>query len=492
MPPSLLPPLTPLQHLLLLSSPLLPLILYLSTLFPTIAGGDSPELVAASCTQSVPHPPGYPTLLGLTGLAQTLTAALAPTTNPAYAANVLTAVTAASASTAVLLLTLSVAHLTRGGGERANDTAVAVASKGKFKGKFKGKGKGGMKPAVHTTQVSPESPPSPVKLDPTQTPLPLHHFLLPCLTTTLFTTTPLIWSYTTHHEVFPLNNLLTASLFLATLRYHGGESSVSLYIGGLVCGLCVTNQHTSVLYIIPCVLSIIYKTPTLLTTHRPRLYITACATLLGLSPYLYLVYRSHCHAVDSWGDQRTVEGFLTHFLRREYGTFVLASEWESGERQDWEKYWRRMELYWGGFGEETANLGPFFVAIFTVHCAMRRSSVGVVMISYFLYLAVFNYLANLTFSDLHVEVLRRMWQQAAVAGYVGMGGGVVIFVRGVERYGVANEASVSSWRRRASAYLIDELRLYPLLPCSSPIHRYSKAVRRKAINKRGASRSEAQ
>ncbi|CAM9250691.1 unnamed protein product, partial [Heterosigma akashiwo] len=30
--------------------------------------------------------------------------------------------------------------------------------------------------------------------------------------------------------------------------------------------------------------------------------------------------------IDSWGDQRTLEGFLRHFLRQEYGTFQLASD----------------------------------------------------------------------------------------------------------------------------------------------------------------------
>lgn len=33
---------------------------YLSTLYPSIAGGDSGELVAESCHLGVSHPPGYP------------------------------------------------------------------------------------------------------------------------------------------------------------------------------------------------------------------------------------------------------------------------------------------------------------------------------------------------------------------------------------------------------------------------------------------------
>src|SRR4030095_1987975 len=45
--------------------------------------------------------------------------------------------------------------------------------------------------------------------------------------------------------------------------------------------------------------------------------------LLGMTPYLYLVVASG-HAPVTWGDTATLDGFLTHFLRREYGTFRLA------------------------------------------------------------------------------------------------------------------------------------------------------------------------
>jgi hypothetical protein len=78
---------------------------------------------------------------------------------------------------------------------------------------------------------------------------------------------------------------------------------------------------------------------------------------LGMSPYLYLPLSAYLKGVDSWGDQRTVrslcptplaqhrareltrvwggvhmglcvqwEGFIHHFLRREYGTFQLAAD----------------------------------------------------------------------------------------------------------------------------------------------------------------------
>jgi hypothetical protein len=47
--------------------------------------------------------------------------------------------------------------------------------------------------------------------------------------------------------------------------------------------------------------------------------------LLGLTPYLYLPFSSYLNVARwTWGDQNTIGGFLTHFLRVEYGTFDLV------------------------------------------------------------------------------------------------------------------------------------------------------------------------
>ena len=39
---------------------LITLPVYIATLYPTVAGGDSGELIAESCHLGVAHPPGYP------------------------------------------------------------------------------------------------------------------------------------------------------------------------------------------------------------------------------------------------------------------------------------------------------------------------------------------------------------------------------------------------------------------------------------------------
>ncbi len=49
------------------------------------------------------------------------------------------------------------------------------------------------------------------------------------------------------------------------------------------------------------------------------------AGLLGLSPYLFQPWSASRAPIGSWGDQRTLAGFLKHLLRQEYGTFRLYS-----------------------------------------------------------------------------------------------------------------------------------------------------------------------
>lgn len=49
------------------------------------------------------------------------------------------------------------------------------------------------------------------------------------------------------------------------------------------------------------------------------------AAAAGLLPYLYLLLSGLRAPYGSWGDTTTWAGFMTHLLRKEYGTFRLFS-----------------------------------------------------------------------------------------------------------------------------------------------------------------------
>ena len=69
--------------------------------------------------------------------------------------------------------------------------------------------------------------------------------------TTLFGFSDSVWEWTSNLEVFTLNNLLCICLLIQMTNYLQHSTDTNLKNGVFISGLCLTNQHTSVLYIIP-------------------------------------------------------------------------------------------------------------------------------------------------------------------------------------------------------------------------------------------------
>jgi hypothetical protein len=117
--------------------------------------------------------------------------------------------------------------------------------------------------------------------------------------------------------VFGLNNLLCALLLLSLQRFCARPCLARACTGCLVSGLALSNQHTTVFYILPCALWVLYTLFRLgLLTPWVCLQLGLCG-LVGLTPYLYLPLAAARAPMDGWGSQLTVDGFLTHFLRKE-------------------------------------------------------------------------------------------------------------------------------------------------------------------------------
>ena len=72
---------------------------YMKTVYPTISGGDSGELVVAACNLGAAHPPGYPTWTLLTALAIRIPIG----TSPAWRANLMSCILDAAASTLICI-----------------------------------------------------------------------------------------------------------------------------------------------------------------------------------------------------------------------------------------------------------------------------------------------------------------------------------------------------------------------------------------------------
>ncbi len=136
---------------------------------------------------------------------------------------------------------------------------------------------------------------------------------------------PLMWQYNTTSEVFALHNLFVALIVYALVIYSDKPSSTStIAVGSFICGLALTNQHTSILLIMPVVGYVFYMSS---IPSKPRLLmISSLSFMVGMSLYSLLpilaIRRPHA---GSWGDVTNLAGLVHHFLRRDYGTMQLYS-----------------------------------------------------------------------------------------------------------------------------------------------------------------------
>ena len=71
---------------------------------------------------------------------------------------------------------------------------------------------------------------------------------------------PLMWFYHTTSEVFALNNFFVSAIVYVCLKYTQVLKIRYMYIGAFLCGLSLTNQHTSILLVVPLILWVLLLT----------------------------------------------------------------------------------------------------------------------------------------------------------------------------------------------------------------------------------------
>ncbi|XP_064600892.1 protein O-mannosyl-transferase TMEM260-like [Liolophura sinensis] len=322
--------------------------LYLKTLHPSIAGGDSGELVTSAHEVGVAHPPGYP----LFTMTAKVIIEMLPMSNVAWRVNLLNAIYSA---TSAGLLMLAVIRQT------------GCWSSG-------------------------------------------------LLAVSLFSASRVAWFYSVVAEVFALNNLFVALLMVLAAWFESSRSSYKLRAakyGAFVCGLSLCNQHTISVYV-ACfalwVLATLYKLEKL--TIRTLIQLSGLF-LAGLLPYAYLPLSAYLQPGRwTWGDQRTVSGFLTHLLREEYGTFRLAND----ETDSSTLTGLRINIQ--HVFSELTFVCPV-LAVYGLFVAWKRyrrghgSSLCVMVVMLLLYTGLFAWRANLdTSNPLLLGVVERFWLQS--------------------------------------------------------------------------------
>jgi hypothetical protein len=247
------------------------LAVYTATLYRTLPGGDSGELIAAAAATGVPHPPGYPLFVLLTKPFLWL-----PIGEVAARANFSSALAAAMA-----------AALIAWGVARATDRPFA-----------------GLAAAL------------------------------------VFAFSPTAWLYAIGAEVFSLNNLIIAAelaLLVAVDRAAAGTPGERrrrdrlVYAAALVFGLGLSHHHTSLFLNGVFLAAVAWRVREDQAWRGWRKWAIAAAWVgAGGLPYLYLPIAASMNPAISWGAAGSVDGFLTHVLRREYGTFAANVNMAAG------------------------------------------------------------------------------------------------------------------------------------------------------------------
>lgn len=144
----------------------------------------------------------------------------------------------------------------------------------------------------------------------------------------LFGTNSVVWLHAVSAEVFGLNAMFVGLAFLLWLCVEQAAARRFVFALCTTCGLAMCNHHTFVFVGAPLVLRSFWVARRKL---RARGIALGCVLgFLGLLPYVYLAFASALPAAVSWGNETSLDGFLTHVLRRNYGTFGMGQAGKGG------------------------------------------------------------------------------------------------------------------------------------------------------------------
>jgi hypothetical protein len=233
-----------------------------------------------------------------------------------------------------------------------------------------------------------------------------------------FALMPLSWRYAVTTDVFALNNLFVAGLLYSTAALQRRwDNTTACGCAGLM-GLGLSNHQTFIFFVLPAMLWIAvqsWQRPAPRTWSTARLSgIASVCFGAGLLPYLAMPWLYDSLNLLSWGDLRTVPGWLRHVLRQEYGTFHLNA---AGDVPEASPFFSLVHLYCRDLFYGTLGCVPLGCAAVLLR-SPQKSSRGVHSwamlwsLSGLFYAVVFFNLADLPTSvPVHREMQSRFWLQ---------------------------------------------------------------------------------
>ena len=245
----------------------IPFAVYMATLAPSVTFFDSGEFLTASYSLGSAHSPGYPLFLTYAKIFTWL-----PIGNIAFRINMATAFSSSLACVSVYLLTTFLLKDER------------ISPEGRLAG-FAVNGAG----------------------------------LAAALA---FGVTPRLWLQSNHDKPYPLLAFITAMIFLLLLKWHehyknGDEQPAYVYASTFLAGMSMT-VHQSVVLLLPSWFLLIVLTDWRMIMRIKELVLATAFAMLGFSVHLYLPLRATRNPMLNWGDPKSYEQFMWHFLRKGY------------------------------------------------------------------------------------------------------------------------------------------------------------------------------
>jgi len=223
--------------------------------------------------------------------------------------------------------------------------------------------------------------------------------------------------------------MFASMLVYIAIQYAVSESDLPLMSGAFVCGLSLCNQHTMVLFEVPLVSWIIYCETQAGTLSLSKLVKSGSLFLAGLLPYAYLPYASSHKKQGSWGDSSTLQGFVHHLRRGDYGTFRLFSsdKVEAGMLHRIGLYIYDILTRQGLYGciLILAVIGIWNFKANKKSTFRHRTLVMSLFCTWLFYVIIFHYLSNMPLSQrLLFGVQARFWMQPNILVFIFSGVGL--------------------------------------------------------------------
>lgn len=232
------------------------LLVYLLTMYPSVAFGDGADMVLAAISWGIPHPTGYPLYTLVAYLVSFL-----PVGDAAYRINLLSGFFGAATSMVLYLVLIEI--------QRKKDGVDA--------------------PAIVASAAG----------------------------AAVFAFSRMFWSQAIQAEIYTFQMLILAVLFLLLVRWwHEPEDKYLVWMAiGFGLG---TSHHISMALFAPAFLAgIASHRPE--TLRRPTFLLKLAGLfVLGLTPFLLMPLRSYFHPLRNWGDTHVLANFLGHIRGSSY------------------------------------------------------------------------------------------------------------------------------------------------------------------------------